>query len=150
MGVIKMYDTYLIEEDDTIASISSKFNTSPEILYQLNGFVLDLVPGNTLVVPKITSDYFDYYFGFSFKEYVEPRNFISSAIFVWIMIGAIFLCLSQGNRKGVICILPTLGLWLSIMIAVPVAFSFRYVYAIFLCVPLYVLVSIRSFEKKQK
>lgn len=96
------------------------------------------------------SDYFDYYFGFSFKEYVEPRNFISSAIFVWIMIGAIFLCLSQGNRKGVICILPTLGLWLSIMIAVPVAFSFRYVYAIFLCVPLYVLVSIRSFEKKQK
>ena len=94
------------------------------------------------------SDYFDYYFGFSFKEYVEPRNYISSAIFVWIMLGAIFLCLSKKEWKGIICMLPTLGLWLSIMIAVPVAFSFRYVYAIFLCVPLYVMVTIRAFKKK--
>ena len=95
------------------------------------------------------SDYFDYYVGFSFKEYVEPKNYISSAIFAWMMLGAIFLCLSKGNKKGVICILPTFGLWLSIMIAVPVAFSFRYVFALFLCVPLYILVSIRSFTKEK-
>lgn len=56
-----MYDTYIIEKNDTIGSISSKFNTSPEVLYQLNGYILDLIPGNTLVVPKITSEYFDYY-----------------------------------------------------------------------------------------
>lgn len=92
------------------------------------------------------SDYFDYYFGFSFKEYVEPRNYISSAIFVWLMLGTIFVCLAQNYKKGIICILPTLGLWLSIMVAVPVAFSFRYVYSLFLCVPLYILVCIRSFH----
>ena len=56
-----MYDTYVIEKNDTIASISSKFNTSPEVIYQLNGYVIDLVPGNTLVVPRVTSDLFDYY-----------------------------------------------------------------------------------------
>jgi len=56
-----MYDTYIVEENDTIDSISSKFNTSPEILYQLNGYVLSIVPGISLVVPRITSKYFDYY-----------------------------------------------------------------------------------------
>ena len=56
-----MYDTYVIEKGDTINTISSKLNTSPEVIYQLNGYVLDLVPGNTLVVPRVTSNYFDYY-----------------------------------------------------------------------------------------
>ena len=56
-----MYDTYVIEKNDTIATISSKFNTSPEVIYQLNGFIIDLVPGNRLVVPRVVSNYFDYY-----------------------------------------------------------------------------------------
>jgi len=56
-----MYDTYVVMENDTIDTISSKFNTSPEILYQLNGYVLSIVPGISLVVPRITSKYFDYY-----------------------------------------------------------------------------------------
>ena len=56
-----MYDTYIVQENDNIDTISSKFNTSPEIIYQLNGYILDIVPGNTLVVPKMKSDYFDYY-----------------------------------------------------------------------------------------
>lgn len=56
-----MYDIYTIKDGDTIDTISIKYNTSPEILYQLNGYNLSIVPGNTLVVPKITSKYFDYY-----------------------------------------------------------------------------------------
>ena len=56
-----MYDTYVIEKNDTIDTISSKFNTSPEVLYQLNGYVLEIVPGKTLVVPRGRSNYFDYY-----------------------------------------------------------------------------------------
>ena len=56
-----MYDTYLIQENDTLDSISSKFGTSPEVLKQLNGYLLNLIPGNTLVVPKMKSNYFDYY-----------------------------------------------------------------------------------------
>lgn len=56
-----MYDTYVVMENDTIDTISSKFNTSPEILYQLNGYVLNLVPGTSLVVPRVSSNLFDYY-----------------------------------------------------------------------------------------
>lgn len=56
-----MYDTYVVEKNDTIDSISSKFNTSPEVIYQLNGYVLNIIPGTSLVVPRVTSKYFDYY-----------------------------------------------------------------------------------------
>ena len=56
-----MYDTYIIETNDTIDTISDKFNTSPEVINQLNGYISNLIPGNSLVVPKITSKYFDYY-----------------------------------------------------------------------------------------
>lgn len=56
-----MYDTYVIKEDDTIDSVALKYGISTEILKKLNGYVFDLVPGNTLVVPKKRNDYFDYY-----------------------------------------------------------------------------------------
>ena len=56
-----MYDTYVASDTDTIKSISSKFNTSPEVLYQLNGYVFDVEPGMTLIVPRVTSKHFDYY-----------------------------------------------------------------------------------------
>lgn len=56
-----MYDTYIVKDNDTIDSISSKYNTSPEVLYQLNGYEFKLSPGMTLIVPRITSKYFDYY-----------------------------------------------------------------------------------------
>ena len=56
-----MYDTYLIKEDDTIDSIASKYGISPEILRELNGYIFNLIPGNTLVVPRRRNDYFDYY-----------------------------------------------------------------------------------------
>ena len=93
------------------------------------------------------SDYFDYYLDISFRKYVEPKNYLSAALFAWFMLGTGFLCLAKKNIRGIICILPTLGLWLSIMVAVPVAFSFRYIYSLFLCVPLYLIVCVESFHK---
>jgi len=61
VGVMNLYSTYLILDGDTINSISSKFNTSPEVIYQLNGYEFDVVPGMNIVVPRVTSKYFDYY-----------------------------------------------------------------------------------------
>lgn len=95
-------------------------------------------------VEYFMSDYFDYYFNISFQNLVEPKHYISSAVWVWLMLGTIFLCLAKRNYKGLIAVMPTLGLWLSIMVATPVAFSFRYVYALFLCVPLYLIICLRS------
>ena len=56
-----MYDTYVVDKFDTIDIISNKFNTSPEVIYQLNGYIVDLKPGTSLVVPRNRSNYFDYY-----------------------------------------------------------------------------------------
>lgn len=56
-----MYDTYVVEKNDTIDTISSKFKTSPEVIYQLNGYKTDIIPGTTLVVPRVSSNLFDYY-----------------------------------------------------------------------------------------
>lgn len=101
-------------------------------------------------VPYFQSDYFEYYFGISFRNLVEPKNYISAAVFVWMMLAAISICLQKRYYVGLIPILPTLGLWLSIMVAVPVAFSFRYVYAVFLCTPLYVLICMKAVSEDRK
>lgn len=97
-------------------------------------------------VEYFMSDYFDYYLDISFRNLVEPKKYISSALFAWLMLGTIFICLTKRNYKGLIAVMPTLGVWLSIMAAAPVAFSLRYVYALFLCVPLYLIICIHSFK----
>ena len=56
-----MYDTYIIKENDTTNSIINKFNTTESILNKLNNNNLALIPGNTIIVPKISNKYFDYY-----------------------------------------------------------------------------------------
>lgn len=56
-----MYETYIVKDNDTLDSISSKFNTSLNVLMELNNGDIDLVPGSSLIVPKVSSEYFDYY-----------------------------------------------------------------------------------------
>ena len=56
-----MYDTYVVMENDTLDSISNKFNIPVDILKQFNGYNLDLTPGLKLVVPRINNKYFSYY-----------------------------------------------------------------------------------------
>ena len=58
-----MYDVYTIKEGDTIESISNRYNITPYVLYQLNGFLPEFVfeVGKNIIVPKSSSIYFDYY-----------------------------------------------------------------------------------------
>ena len=55
-----MTDTYKVMENDTIESIASKYGTSPEIINFLNNNI-KIQPGMIINVPRIQSDYFDYY-----------------------------------------------------------------------------------------
>ena len=55
-----MTDTYKVMENDTLESISSKYGTSPEIINFLNNNI-KIQPGTIINVPRIQSDYFDYY-----------------------------------------------------------------------------------------
>lgn len=58
-----MYDIYVVKKEDTIESISKKFNISPSNLYKLNGFSPDYIlqVGTNIVVPKLKNPYFNYY-----------------------------------------------------------------------------------------
>lgn len=100
-------------------------------------------------VEYFMSDYFDYHTNISFRNMVEPKTYLSAAIFVWIMLASACICLGKRNYMGIIPVLPTLGLWLSVMVATPVGFSFRYVYAVFLCVPLYLIICISANREKE-
>lgn len=56
-----MYEYYVIQEGDTLDKIASKFMISSELIKELNGLDMELIPGNMLVIPKTISKYFDYY-----------------------------------------------------------------------------------------
>ena len=98
----------------------------------------------------VMSDYFDYYTGISFRELVEPRDYISAALWVWLLLLCVCICIQKRYFTGLIAVLPTLGVWLSIMVATPLSFSFRYVYSLFLCAPLYLIVSLRACREAAK
>ena len=42
----------------------------------------------------------------------------------------------DSKAMRILAIMPSLGVWLTIMLAVPLAFSLRYVFSVFLCVPI--------------
>lgn len=58
-----MYEIYTVKKDDTVETISNKFNISPSNLYKLNGFTPDYIlsVGSNIIVPKSQNPYFNYY-----------------------------------------------------------------------------------------
>ena len=55
------------------------------------------------------------------------------------------------NRKILLCYVPLFGLWLSIMAATPVFCELRYVYGLFTCMPLLILIPlITAYESNNK
>lgn len=82
-------------------------------------------------------DHFAYNTGISFDELVRPKKYISSAIWVWIMLTILAIIIGEKKITNVIPILPAFSVWFTIMLAAPLAFSFRYVFAVFLCMPIY-------------
>lgn len=55
-----MFDNYTILENDSVDSISSKFNISSDLLKKINSNI-DFKPGSVILVPKYNNNIFDYY-----------------------------------------------------------------------------------------
>ncbi len=91
------------------------------------------------------SDYFNMYTNLVLTDIVGPRWFISSGLLIWIMLGVIAIILSRKEWEYLIPIMPTFVLWVTLLIATPLAFSFRYVFSILLCMPIYLMLLL---EKK--
>ena len=92
-------------------------------------------------------DWFSYKTGVDFRSLVEPRKPIPAAIWVWIMLFAFFMIMDGADVKKLTPMIPPIGVWVTIMLAVPLAFSFRYIFAVFLCLPIYWLCGVRK-EKR--
>lgn len=74
--------------------------------------------------------------GISIKEAVDPfKNLISCAVPFWLwLLGAFITMKRYGIRSGFI-FSAGLGVWLTVMIATPIAFSMRYVSPLLFCFP---------------
>jgi len=58
-----MYDKYLIQEDDNIQKIADRFNTTVEIIKDLNNMPYDdfFIKGKEIIVPINKEKYFEFY-----------------------------------------------------------------------------------------
>ena len=108
------------------------------------------------------SDYFNMKTGKTLSDIVGPRWYISGGALVWIMLGLCVIAVNMyknnspmnesgvskaivhlNNRKAssanvsVFTFLPAVALWLTYMLATPLSFSFRYLFGLLLCMPLY-------------
>lgn len=91
------------------------------------------------------------WFGWDFSELVVPRYYISAGFFFWIYMISIMVGYSAVPRKqrfkALLPAMPAIGLWLTIMIATPVASSLRYVYVLVLLTPLVVVYPALMYRK---
>ena len=55
---------------------------------------------------------------------------------IWIMVFMLGAAFVKKRRSLLMCYLPVLGVWLTLLIATPVFAEFRYAYSIFMTVPL--------------
>ena len=81
-------------------------------------------------------DYFEDFFGISFQNLVNPKKYISSAWFFWIFIISMALSIKRGGMKVICLYAPILFIWVTIMIATPLAISMRYIFGMVFGLPL--------------
>lgn len=89
-----------------------------------------------------STDYFEHIFGFSFQHFVNPRTYISCAWFFWLFfVCSIFIMKHYDFPSGVLFI-PQMAVWLTLMIATPLAISLRYISALLFSLPFVVIVPV--------
>ena len=105
-----------------------------------DGYVQTYVWNNSGGV--VATDYFERIFGFSFQHFVNPRSYISNAWFFWLFLICTLFCMKYFGFKKVLYFVPQLGVWLTLMIATPTAWSLRYISALLFTLPFVVLIPI--------
>lgn len=78
--------------------------------------------------------------GFSIGEHLKNYKFyIGSGTLLWILIFTAGLNLYNNKKDNILIYLPSVLLWITIMLATPVAFSLRYVYVMAILLPVYII-----------
>ena len=96
-------------------------------------------------------DYLAYYTGIDFRKLSEPRHYLSGALCTWIALFALFFLLGQKRYSDVLPLTPAIAIWLTLMVAAPSAFTFRYVFGVFISTPVFILCILdKGSEKKNE
>ena len=99
------------------------------------GYIDQFITENTLEIHTV--DLIQNVFGFSVQDKLLAfRPMLGSGTLAWIMLVSLTLCLESGQKKRALFYAPPFFLWLFVLIATPVAFSFRYVYFLALLLPM--------------
>ena len=96
----------------------------------------------------VQTDYFQKWFGFSFQHFVNPRRCISCAWFFWIFFFMAWFLMKHYGWRSVFLFIPQLGVWITLMIAVPVAVSLRYIAANMFTLPFIIIVPLLIYRNK--
>ncbi len=92
----------------------------------------------TLNSTILNKDLIDEYTVYSFKNDFLPQSYYSGGFFFWITLTSMFLTfkLNSHKKKYLLSYIPSLLLWLTIMVATPMGSALRYVYILVLMLPL--------------
>ena len=71
------------------------------------------------------------------KKIIENRDFFGSGTLLWLVLLSVFFILVKKRYRYLILLLPGILVFLTILIATPVAFSLRYVFILALGLPVY-------------
>lgn len=85
------------------------------------------------------TDYFEKWFGFSFQHFVNPKNYISGAWFFWIFFACMILVMKHFGWRKSYLFTPQIGVWLTLMIATPIASSLRYIAPLLFTLPFVII-----------
>lgn len=85
-------------------------------------------------------DIFQEITGFSFQHFVNPRRYISPAWFFWLFAGSLCFTIRYYGWRRLVYYIPPLSLWLTLMIATPIAWGMRYVEGLLFAAPLAVII----------
>ena len=94
---------------------------------------------------------------FQITQYITCLQFVipgysylwSIGFMVWIMLILIGRCLIKKEYKKIVCFAPAAGVWITLLIATPVYAEFRYLYALFIAMPVLIAVTLFGDENKQ-
>ena len=88
------------------------------------------------------------WFGIDIESYINQYNYLGSGTLFWILLLSVYLLLYHKKYIKIVILLPCFALWLSIIVATPVAFSLRYVFLLALALPLLLILPHISLNDK--
>ena len=86
--------------------------------------------------------------GINIESFIARYDYMGSGTLFWILLLSVFLLLYHKKNTKIVILLPCFALWLSIMVATPVAFSLRYLFLFALSLPLLLILPHISLNDK--